>query len=57
MQINVSHLLVMFLLVVFRNIISQVLVSRVPFHDELFVIDLVDHIKVVLLAFTGLNAA
>ena len=49
MQINVSYLLVMLLLVVLRNIISQVLVARVPFHDELFVIDLVDHIKVVLL--------
>ena len=49
MQINVSHLLVMLLLVVLRKIVSQVLVSRVPFHDELFVIDLVDYIKVVLL--------
>ena len=48
MQINVSHLLVMLLLVVIQKIISQVLVSRVPFHDELFVIDLVDHIKVIL---------
>ena len=49
MQINVSHLLVMLLLVVLRNIISQVLVPRVPFHDELFVVDLIDHIKVILL--------
>ena len=48
-QIYVSYLLVMLLLVVLRNIISQVLVPWVPFHDELFVIDLVDHIKVILL--------
>ena len=47
-QIYVSYLLVMLLLVVLRSIISQVLVSWVPFHDELFVIDLVDHIKVIL---------
>ena len=48
-QIYVSYLLVMLLLVVLRGIISQVLVSWVPFHDELFVIDLVDHVKVILL--------
>ena len=49
MQIYVSYLLVMPLIVVLRNIISQVLVPWVPFHNELFVIDLVDGIKVILL--------
>ena len=42
----------MLLLVVLRNIICQVLVSQVPFHDELLVIDLVAHIKIILLHLT-----
>ena len=47
-HIYVSYLLVVLFLVGLRNIISQVLVPWVPFHDELFVIDLADHIKVSL---------